>query len=121
MKKQKGFVSFSGLIFFAMLILCGYLVVKAIPLYYENYQIQKVLDSIVNDKTDNYNLAQRPAIFKTIVKRFQVNHITMVKTTDIEIGSQAGKLALSIEYNATTKLFGNLYFIAHFKNKAVRN
>lgn len=114
MKNVKGLVSFMGVLFLALIAFFLFLAIKIGPIYFENYQLQQSFKSVIKENPGEYNLAQQDHILTSLVKMFQVNQITSLKVTDVQMNSKNGKLALRADYDVVKPIIGNLSVMAHF-------
>ncbi len=108
--KQRG-VSLSGLLLWSVvLIFVAILGMKLVPVYREYAAIKTTLVAMANDPVlQNVTKAE---IRRSFNKRAQIDDISVVNGSDIEINKESGQAVLNIIYSVKTPLFANisLYF-----------
>lgn len=110
--QQRG-VGFGGFVFGAfLLILVSILALKVIPAYMEDATIRNVFNSMVHDP-DMQN-ASPNEIRASFDKRADIDRITSIRSGDIEIARDNGKLFLSATYSIKIPLTGNVSLVLDF-------
>src|SRR5258708_8384351 len=104
MRKQKG-ITLIGFIFLAALVAgAGILVFRAIPIYNEYFTLKKILRSI-----DVQNNEATPAdIRKQFELKASADYVYEIKSRDLDITKENGKIIISIAYQRTVPLTGNV-------------
>ena len=110
--QQRG-LSFGGFIVGAfLLVIVSITLLKIIPAYIQNAQIKAVFNEIVHDP--NMDKASPREIRNSFERRASIDAITAIKSEDIEIASDGGRLDLSANYSVKVPLFGNASLILEF-------
>lgn len=110
--QQRG-VGFGGFVFGAfLLILVSILALKIIPAYMEEATISNVFNSMVHDP-DMQN-ASPNEIRVSFDKRADIDRITSIRSGDVEIARDNGKLFLSATYSIKIPLTGNVSLVLDF-------
>ncbi len=110
--QQRG-LSFGGFIVAAfLLVIVSISLLKVIPAYIQNAQIKTVFNEIVHDP--GMDKASPREIRNSFDRRASIDDITAIKSEDIEIASDGGRLDLSANYSVKVPLFGNVSLILEF-------
>lgn len=115
-RQQRG-ISFSGFLFAAvMLIFAAVGIMKLVPAYMQNAQIQNIFDAMVQDP--ELRNARVSDIRMAYIKRAMVNDITAIKADEIEVEKDANGLSLSAAYTVKIPLAGNASLLLEFNIKS---
>ena len=116
---QRG-VTLSGLlIWLVILILGGIFALRLIPPYIENAEISSILKAIAHDP--EMQAAPLKDIRESYEKRAQINNISIVEASDIEISKDAGGISLSASYQVKLPLIGNATLLLDFNPSSESN
>ncbi|MFZ5522935.1 MAG: DUF4845 domain-containing protein [Pseudomonadota bacterium] len=116
--QQRG-LSFGGFIFGAfLLVIVSISLLKLIPAYIQNAQINSVFNEIVHDPS--MDKASPREIRNAFDKRASIDDITAIKSDEIEIASDGGRLDLSASYSVKVPLFGNVSVLLEFNPSSDR-
>jgi hypothetical protein len=106
MKRQRG-VTFVGMIFIAGLIVFAAIIgLKLIPAYIEYATVVNHLREIA--RSPDARGASPKEIQSMYGKRAQIDNISVVTPTDLEIEKDGENVVISANYSTKIKLFGNL-------------
>ena len=97
-------------------IMVAMVVMKLIPVYLEGFNVGSVISGLEGDPTLNGKTATE--IRKVIMRRFDVNMITSVDSSDIYIARQGNQYVVEVEYEVRKNLVGNLDVVVSFSRKA---
>ena len=115
-KKQRG-MSLLAMTALGMLVAMVALVfIKLFPIYMENGQIQSVLTGVVEKSPDGEISVKK--VRESIKRRFIIEGIRDISPDQVEIIVDKDGLALYIEYEARTPLFGNVELLVFFQESA---
>ena len=106
MVKARG-LSMIGFLF--LIVVLGVLVVtlfKLLPAYVEYYSIRNALTSIARDS--EFRNANPKAVRDAFARRAQIDNITAVDPSDIDIDKEGENLVLSTSYSKRVHMFGHL-------------
>lgn len=111
MRKQQG-VTLIGFIFMAALVGgAGILVFRSIPIYNEYFTVKKILNSI--------DLANNEATPGSIRSQFDLkssaDYQYNVKSRDLDITKENGRIVISIAYSRLVPLAGNVSLLFEFE------
>ena len=110
--KQHG-LSFGGFVFGAFLLVIASITgLKLIPAYIQNAQIKSVFSAITHDP--DMQKASPREIRNSFEKRAAIDDISSIKSDDIEIVSEGGRLVLSANYAVKIPLIGNISLFLDF-------
>jgi hypothetical protein len=112
LSRQRGF-TFGGFIFGAfLLVFLAITAMKLIPAYMEAGEIQNILSSIAHDP--NMQNAAPHDIQAAFDRQASIDQISAIKSGDIDISSDAGRLVLSASYPVKIHLGGNISLYIEF-------
>lgn len=118
-RHQKG-VSTIGIIavvgIFALLVVSFF---KVFPMYYGNFQLQSVLESIQQD--GEIDPKSKRAIWDSLNKRLYVNEVRSIKREHVQMNRKDGKTTITVSYETRDKFIGNLFIGASFTESVVIN
>ncbi len=108
--KQRGMSLSALLLWSVVLIFVAILGMKMIPVYREYAAIKTTLAAMTNDPV--LLDGTKEDIRKSFNKRAQIDDISAVNGSDLDINKESGKIVLGIIYSVKTPLFANisLYF-----------
>ena len=105
-----GFIGVLLMIAFLTLI-----VLKLMPIYYENFKINSALKSLkdeegISEKTNG-------EIQNIIMRRFRIDNIQRIALDDMEISRDRNGIAIDIDYEIRDPFFANVDVVVYFKDK----
>ena len=111
MRKQQG-VTLIGFIFMAALVAgAGIIVFRAVPIYNEYFTMQRILKSI-----DLGNQDAPPAeIRKQFELKASADYVYDIKSRDIQITKENGRIILTVPYQRTIPIAGNVSILFEFE------
>ena len=110
--KQRG-LSFSGFIFGAVILVLAITTgLKLIPAYMQDAKVGNLFTVIANDP--EMQKASPRDIRMSFTKRASIDSVTAIKSDDIEIASEGGRLVLSTSYAVKVPLAGNVSLYLEF-------
>ena len=110
--QQRG-ITFGGFIFGAfLLVLVSIFGLKLIPAYMQDAQIKNVFNAIAHDP--EMQKATPRDIRASFDKRSSIDNIKAIKSEDIEIATDQGRLVLSASYFVKIPLVGNVSLYLEF-------
>ena len=112
---QRG-VSLLGLIFalFAVVVI-GIFSLKLIPSYIEYGKAKAAIEAIAADKTKSGSVGE---IRKAFDARSNIDDITAVKPTDLEITKEGGDVVIGFSYRKEVPLAGNVGLYIDFVGRS---
>ena len=112
MHKQRG-LSLIGILFWIIiLVFVAILGFRLVPAYTEYFSVVKVLKEIGQDP--NLNSMSNGDIRDKFSKFANVDYITSVKPSDLDISHSNGQTVVSAQYEYRTKLVGNVSLVIDF-------
>ena len=116
LKKQAGATLLGMLFVGAMLFFVALIVMKLFPAYQEYFSVKQVIHAMNKEALSGMS---KKEIQDSFDKRANTAYVTVVKGTDLVIGkNSAGEPAVSVQYQVTTPLFGNLSALMDFEVSA---
>lgn len=115
--RQKGLSSLGWIAvvgFFGLLIVSFF---KVFPMYYENYKVKSVLESLSQDT--NIDPKSKRAIWESLNKRLYVQEARTVKRENVSMTRKDGKTTVTIAYETRDAYIGNLFIGATFNESIV--
>lgn len=102
-----------GMLFVAIiLIFVAVTALKLIPAYTEFFEIRKILKDIGGEIGSNGMTNSQ--IRERFDKRADIDNITSVKSSDLQIDRSGGRTIISVDYTFQTELIGNVSLLADF-------
>jgi hypothetical protein len=115
--KQKGLSSFGWIAvvgFFGLLIISFF---KVYPMYYENYKVKSVLESLAQDSS--IDTKYKPANWSSLSKRLYVQEARTVKREHVSMTRKDGKTTVTVSYEVRDAYIANLFIGAIFSDSVV--
>jgi len=115
--RQKGLSSISWVILasiFGFLILSFF---RVFPMYYENFQIRSILNSIQEDPS--IDVKSKRAIWSTLQNRFNIDDVDSIKREHVKLSRKNSKTTIKIDYERRKPLIANLFIGAKFSETLV--
>ena len=104
--RQRG-MGLLALMFWALISVFVFIVVlKLIPVYKENLAIKTTLSDIASDSVIQNK--EKWEIRKFFNERAEIDNISSVNGSDLEVEKEGGKIVLGIAYSVKTPLFANI-------------
>lgn len=115
--KQKGLSSFGWIAvvgFFGLLIISFF---KVYPMYYENYKVKSVLESLSQDS--DIDPKSKRAIWDSLAKRLYIQEARTVQREHVNMTRKDGKTTVTITYEIRDEYIANLFIGAKFSESVV--
>ena len=115
--KQKGLSSIGWIAvigFFGLLIVSFF---KVFPMYYENYKVKSVLESLRQDT--NIDPKSKRAIWESLSKRLYVQEARSVRREHVSMARKDGKTTVTVAYETRDAYIANLFIGAKFNESVV--
>lgn len=112
MHKQRG-LSLIGILFWIiLLVFFAILGFRLVPAYTEYFSVQKALKEMSRDS--RLNSMNNAEIRDKFAKFANVDYITSVKPSDLDISHNNGQTVVGVQYEYRTKLFANISLVIDF-------
>ncbi|MCK5001391.1 MAG: DUF4845 domain-containing protein [Gammaproteobacteria bacterium] len=116
MKKQQGMTITSWMFVVAIVGFFFMMAIRIGPVFAEDLTISSIWDNLENEPS---LVGESPKnIRKSVMKKFAMNNIKVLKKGDIKITRDKGYYIVKVEYEPRGKIIGKLDFIATFKHEA---
>lgn len=115
--RQKGLSSFGWIAvvgFFGLLIVSFF---KVYPMYYENYKVKTVLESLSQDTS--IDPKSKRAIWDSLSKKLYVQEARTVKRENVDMTRKDGKTTVTVTYEMRDAYIGNMFIGANFSESVV--
>ncbi|MFT6371981.1 MAG: F0F1-type ATP synthase membrane subunit c/vacuolar-type H+-ATPase subunit K [Gammaproteobacteria bacterium] len=116
-KKQKGLSGFGLIIVIGLFALLIISLLKVFPMYYENYKVKAVLESL--RQNSDIDPESKRDIWGALSKGLYVQRVEIVKREDVDMSRKNGKTTIDISYETRDSYFGNLFIGAAFSESVV--
>lgn len=117
MNKQKG-ISLSGLMVWGFILaLVALVLIKVAPTAIEHYKVRKAIQSVVQNAGPN---ATVPELRGAYTKYVEIDHITDVSPSDLDISKDGGQIVISVAYEKKIALFGPVSLLIDYQASATR-
>ncbi|MBK8741760.1 MAG: DUF4845 domain-containing protein [Betaproteobacteria bacterium] len=111
MQKQRG-VTLIGFILMAIVIAAlGILAFRAIPIYNEYFTVKKIIKSINTESTE----ATPADIRKQFDLKASADYVSDIKSRDLDITKENGRVVVSVTYSKTVPVAGNVSLLFDFE------
>jgi len=114
--KQKGEGLLVLILWAIIAIFVVMLVLKLLPVYRENMAIKSVLVAMANDPV--LQSGTKGEIRSSFNKRAQIDDISAVNGSDLEIDKEGGQMVVGIAYSVKTPLFANISLFIDFNESS---
>jgi Tfp pilus assembly major pilin PilA len=115
--KQKGLSSFGWIVIVGLFALLIISVLKVFPMYYENYKVKAVLESLSLDS--DMDPTSKRAIWESLSKRLYIQEAQTVQRDHVSMSRKDDKTTVTIAYETRDSYFGNLFIGAKFSESVV--
>ena len=110
--REKGMTTLGLLILVSFVGLFAFAALRLTPVYLNYIKVAGVLDGVY-DEFDSQN-ASREAVRRSIVRRFEVESVSVVTHRDVKVTAQDGGFLVEAQYDHTTEFISNIYFTVKF-------
>lgn len=114
--KQKGEGLLVLILWAIIAIFVVMLVLKLLPVYRENMAIKSVLVAMASDPV--LQNGTKGEIRSSFNKRAQIDDISAVNGSDLEIDKEGGQMVVGITYSVKTPLFANISLFIDFNESS---
>jgi len=114
--KQKGEGLLVLILWAIIAIFVVMLVLKLLPVYRENMAIKSVLVAMASDPV--LQNGTKGEIRSSFNKRAQIDDISAVNGSDLEIDKEGGQMVVGIAYSVKTPLFANISLFIDFNESS---
>ena len=113
--QQGGMTAIGFIIILAMIAFFTLIVLKLMPIYYENFKINTALKSL----KDEQGISEKTSteIHTMIVRRFRIDNIQRALEDDIKITQDRNGIVIDIDYEIRDPFFANVDVVVSFKDK----
>jgi len=116
--RQKGFSGPTWLAVFAIFALLVVTFVKLFPMYYDNFKVRNVLESIQEDAS--LDVKSKRAIWESMKKKLFINEVhTLVLRENVKMSRKDGKTTVTVAYEVRDDYIGNLFIGGEFTESIV--
>lgn len=115
--KQAGMTTLGFLILVVFIGMFGYGGLRLTPIYLNYFAIASVIDGVLKEY-DGQN-PTRTAIKRSIVRRFDVESISLITARDVKVTSSGAGFQVAVVYDHKAEFLGNVSFSVHFDKKVV--
>ncbi|MDD5296355.1 MAG: DUF4845 domain-containing protein [Rhodocyclaceae bacterium] len=112
-KRQHGFTLVGMLIMALVVLLLALLVMRVVPALMEYFTIRNDVNALV--KSGELKGASVPEVREAFSKRAQVDDITAISPTDLDISKEGSELVIGFAYTKKIPLFGPVNLTIDFQ------
>lgn len=109
---QKGMTGTGWLIVLGLIGLATIVVIRLLPLYYENFQIRTVLENMQNDP--EFSPTSKHIIWNSLAKRLNVNGVRSIRKEHLKLIKSKNKLTIVLDYETRLPFIANLDVVGKF-------
>ena len=111
MKSNKGITLVGFIVLLIIVGALGIVAFRAIPIYSEYFTVKRILKQINVDATET-----TPAeIRKQFDLKASADYVSDVKSRDLDIGKENGRILISVSYQKTVPLVANVSLLFDFE------
>ncbi len=113
---QKGITTVGWIIIIAIfgsIVLTG---LKILPMYLEYFNVQSVVDSVVNDPS--IDATSKKDLWTAINKRLLINQVRSIKRENVSFSRKDGVTTIVVDYNVEKPYIAQLYLGGRFNYTA---
>jgi hypothetical protein len=115
--RQAGMTTLGLIILVVFLGLFAFATIRLVPVYLNYMKVAGVLDGVLLE-FDSKN-PSRATIRKSISRRFDVESVSVIVATDVEVNSNSSGFAVEAVYDHTTPFIANVSFSVHFDKRVL--
>lgn len=112
--RQQGMTVFGGLLLLLFIAAMALVVVRLAPAYIENFTVKRVLGDMLDDSTLAYQ--EPPRIAESVRTRLKASAVHDLKDKKISVKRSSGYTVVTIEYQVTKPIVGNLSALIDFSD-----
>lgn len=110
--RQGGMTAIGWLIVLGLIAFFALLTLKITPLYLEYFRVVQSVEKVANDPPSELNKGD---LLGDLHKQLYINEVRSLHRDQLAATKGSKGWELSVKYDATTNLFGNLDLVAHFQ------
>ena len=111
MQRQRGLTLIGFIFVAAMVAALGVVAFRAIPIYNEYFTVKKILRNINTDSPD----ATPANIRNQFDLKAAADYVYDIKSKDLDITKENGRIIVSVTYSKTVPLFANVSLLFDFE------
>jgi Tfp pilus assembly major pilin PilA len=111
MQRQRGVTLIGFIIIAALVAALGVLAFRAIPIYNEFFTVRKILRAINTESSE----ATPADIRKQFDLKASADYVYDIKSRDLDITKDGGRIVVSVTYSKTLPLFANVSLLFDFE------
>jgi len=115
-RAQRGMGMWGNMVFFGLIGLFVIIGIKVMPLYLNEFKVDKVLHSVAKDSVFSGDFTDLTEVHRTLEKRWDIEDINTLEYKDVKIVGNEQKKSFSYDYEARVKLFYNISVVVHFSD-----
>lgn len=115
--RQSGMTAVGFLALAIFISLFAFAAIRLTPVYLNYMKVAGVLDGVYKE-FDGQN-PSRGAVRMSIVRRFEVESVSVISSRDIKVTAESGGFLVQAQYDHTTPYIGNLYFTVRFDKEVL--
>lgn len=110
-KQEEGLTFISLLLVLAVIGFFAYIGIKLAPVYLENFSVKSSLKSLAEEESQGLAVGE---LRSRLLKRLEINSVTHVSESDIQIRTEAGSRTVSVQYEVVQPFYGNVSILLSF-------
>ena len=114
-KRQQGASALGILFTITMVLFAASTAIKVTPLYTDNYTIKGALDAL--DEQPGITKMSSRKVSSLLMNSLRVNNVHNIKSEDIVIKKEKGRLTVNIDYEVRLDLVQNIDLLFSFENQ----
>ena len=115
--RQKGLSGPGWMVVIAIFSLLALTFFKVYPMYYDNYLIKSVLQSVQEDAS--LDVKSKRAIWESMEKKLFINEVHVVTPVNVKMSRKDGKTTITVSYETQDDYIGNLFIGGKFVETVV--
>lgn len=116
-RRQSGMTTLGFIVIGCLIGLVAFAGLRLIPVYLNYMKVVGVVDG-VREEFDGQNAA-RPAIIRSMSRRFDVESVSVISYRDITVKAVDGGYEVAAVYDHTAPFIANISFTVHFDKSVV--
>jgi hypothetical protein len=112
--RQRGLTWLGWLVVLFVVGVFGIAAVNMVPAYSDYNTIRATIDEVMADSRTN--LMSPDEIEDNLAKRFDINNVTSIHASDLDISKSGGQLNIGVNYDVQKHLFYNVSVVMHFEH-----
>lgn len=117
--RQRGLSLLGWVVVLMVLVVFGTAAFRMIPAYMEYNTISSAITSVLDD---NKTALMSPGeVRDSIGKRFLINQVDAINTSDLNIEKDGGQLSVGVDYEVRQPMFYNVFVVMQFDHTFKKN